>query len=47
MLTLMMIGCLLSMWITNSAVTAMLLPIVQSIINEIFENVRLLLLINL
>ncbi len=39
MLAFMMIACLLSMWITNSAVTAMLLPIVRSILNEIFENV--------
>lgn len=38
-LAFMMIACLLSMWITNSAVTAMLLPIVRSILNEIFENV--------
>ena len=37
MLAFMMIACLLSMWITNSAVTAMLLPIVKSILNEIFD----------
>ena len=40
MLAFMMIACMLSMWISNSAVTAMLLPIVRSILHEIFDSVR-------
>ena len=40
MLTFMTIATMLSMWITNSAVTAMLLPIVRSMLNEIFISVR-------
>ena len=36
MLALMIVSMVLSMWITNSAVTAMLLPIVRALVDELF-----------
>lgn len=37
MLGFMSVGVLLSMWISNSGVTAMLIPIVDAVIDELFH----------
>lgn len=34
----MAVGVLLSMWISNSGVTAMLIPIVDAVIDELFHD---------
>ena len=37
MLGFMMVSTLLSLWITNSGVVAMLIPIVEAVIDELFQ----------
>lgn len=40
MLGFMSVGMLLSMWISNSGVTAMLIPIVDAVVDELFTDVE-------
>ena len=37
MLGFMMVGMFLSFWISNSGVTAMLIPIVEAVVQELFQ----------
>jgi solute carrier family 13 (sodium-dependent dicarboxylate transporter), member 2/3/5 len=37
MLGFMLVGMLLSLWISNSGVTAMLIPIVEAVVDELFQ----------
>lgn len=34
------VSTLLSMWISNSGVTAMLIPIVEAVVDQLFEDVE-------
>jgi len=36
----MSVDVLLSMWIPNSGVTAMLIPIIEAVVNELFDDVE-------
>ena len=40
MLGFMSVNVLLSMWISDSGVTAMLIPIVEAVIDELFDDVE-------
>ena len=40
MLGFMSVDVLLSMWIPNSGVTAMLIPIVEAVVDELFDDVE-------
>ena len=40
MLGFMSVGMLLSMWISNSGVTAMLIPILDAVVDELFTDVE-------
>ncbi len=37
MLGFMMVSMVLSLWISNSGVTAMLIPIVEAVLDELFQ----------
>jgi len=40
MLGFMSVDVLLSMWIPNSGVTAMLIPIIEAVVDELFDDVE-------